>query len=307
VTTLPVYLVVDTSASLMGEIDSINAGLVNLFESLEREPAVVDIIRVALIQFSTDARVVMPLTNIGHITMIPSLEAEGTTNYTAALRLVRQLIPKDIAELRAAGLEILRPLMFFVTDGSPTDPDWQVALEDLISPEFRAHPTIVAIGFGSADPNILRAIGGGNGRAFMISDAVSIRDSVGSIWPTLTSMLTATAISSARSPGDVSPVHIPAQWLDVNSLLILSAASEGVDEHELRVLQSLYRYGQRVPISADPTSDFHESKLRGLRNRGLIATDAGHSFRRSTHVQITELGRMVIEDRESSSNDQAPC
>jgi uncharacterized protein YegL len=306
VTTLPVYLVVDTSASLMAEIGSINEALGNLFDSLAREPAVADTVRIALIQFSTDASVVMPLSNIGDITMVPTLEAGGATNYSAALRLVRQLIPKNVAELRAAGLEVLRPLMFFVTDGSPADPYWQVALEDLISPEFRAHPTIVAIGFGSADPGILRAIGGGKGGAFMLSDAISIRDSVGSIWSTLTSMLTATAVSSARSPGDVSPVPIPAQWLDLDSLPILSAASEGIDEHELRVLQSLYKYGQRVPISRDPTSDFHESKLRGLRNRGLITTEAGHSFRRSTHVQITELGLMVIEHSESSSHDQAP-
>lgn len=216
--TLPVYLVVDTSGSLVGDIDAINQGLADLFESLLLEPTVADTIRIALIQFSSDATLVMPLTDVHNVRTTPNLQAHGTTNYGAAFSLVRQLVPHDVAELRAAGLRVLRPMMFFMTDGYPTDGSWQATLQELRSPEFRERPTIVAIGFGTTDPSILRNVGSGKGRAFMISDTMSIRDAVGSIPSALTSMLTSTVQSSVSKSGNAPPVPLPDGWLDLSSI-----------------------------------------------------------------------------------------
>lgn len=78
---------------------------------------------------------------------------------------------------------------------------------------------------------------------------------------------------------------------------VTHAVASDLSEKEFRVLQSIYNYyPQRTPISRHPGSDFHEDKLRGLRNRGLITTSNGLSFRRSEYVEITPLGRLVIED-----------
>jgi len=213
---LPVYLVVDTSASLTGEIGSINEAVSSLFRTLAANPAMADTVRVALIEFSEDARIVIPLSDVGEITRVPALVAGGTTNYSAALRLVRQVIPDDVASLKSEGFRVWRPVMFFVTDGSPADHSWQIALEELRPPEFRQGPTIVAIGFGSADPAIIREIGSGKGGAFMISDAIGIPDAIGSIWSGLTSMVAATVISSSGGPTQSPPIQVPPQWLNLS-------------------------------------------------------------------------------------------
>lgn len=76
-----------------------------------------------------------------------------------------------------------------------------------------------------------------------------------------------------------------------------NAARADISENDFQILQSIYNHHpQPTRISSDPDSDFHEDKLRRLRNHGLIATPGGLSFRRSEHVVITLLGRLVIDD-----------
>jgi uncharacterized protein YegL len=214
--TLPVYLVIDTSASLVDDIDSINEAVASLFRSLTADPWMTDIARLSLIAFSDSAQTILPLSDVSEISQPPTLVAGGTTNYSAAFALARQVIPEDVAALKREGFRVYRPVMFFVTDGSPSDRSWQAALEELRSPEFRQRPTTIAIGFGSADPAIIRDIGAGKGGAFMISDAVSIRDAIHSMWSGMTSMLTATVMSSSSGPGQVAQVPVPQEWLNLS-------------------------------------------------------------------------------------------
>ena len=211
---LPVYLVVDTSASLAGEIDSINEAVAAFFRSLLLNPSMADIVRVGLIAFSGDARIIKPLSLVGDGRSAPRLVTGGTTNYSAAFTLVREVIPSDVASLKVRGLRVFRPVMLFLTDGAPADPLWQTALDELRKPEFRERPTIVAIGFGSADPAIIREIGSGNGGAFMISDAISVGEAIASIGSALPSMVQATLLSS-RSPSHASSGSIPAHWMEL--------------------------------------------------------------------------------------------
>lgn len=79
-----------------------------------------------------------------------------------------------------------------------------------------------------------------------------------------------------------------------------NAAASDVSKYELEILRSICRrHPQPTRISADPDSDFYGDKLRRLRNRGLIVTVGEQSFRRSEYVEITALGRLVIEDSTS--------
>jgi glucokinase len=77
---------------------------------------------------------------------------------------------------------------------------------------------------------------------------------------------------------------------------IIDAIIGGLEESHLKLLHSFFQTGMPIPISKDPRSDFHEDRLRELRNRGLIRTSEGQSFRRSANVQITELGRFIAEE-----------
>jgi len=218
VTTLPAYLVVDTSASLAGDMDTMNQALADLKDSLCQDPVTADAVRFALIQFGSDAKEVVPLTKIADLESLPVLQASGGTDFGAAFSLVHRVILRDVADLRQAGERIFRPLLFFFTDGSPMDPSWRDALRELQATEFRERPTIVAFGIGSVDPSILRAIGSGKGGAFSVSSTLSTPDAIVSIFSGLTSMLTSTFISSVSETGVEPPIQLSDQWLDLSSI-----------------------------------------------------------------------------------------
>ncbi len=60
-TTIPVYLVIDVSASLSGRpIDDLNNALSTLVTDLAADPILSGIVQISVIAFSSDARVVSP-------------------------------------------------------------------------------------------------------------------------------------------------------------------------------------------------------------------------------------------------------
>lgn len=77
---------------------------------------------------------------------------------------------------------------------------------------------------------------------------------------------------------------------------ILSSVCADLGENDFSLLKEIYDHGNMVPITDHFTSDYTKDKLRLLRNRGLISTEAGWSFRNSEGVKITELGRIVVEE-----------
>lgn len=218
-TALPVYLVVDVSASLSNDINSINEAISQFVDAARKVPLVGDLVRLAIIEFSSDAREVLPLGEITDGGSVPLLKTGGGTDYGAAFRLVRALIPRDVQTLRLSGdTPIYRPVMFFVTDGSPMDATWEQDLDELRSPEFRQRPTIIAFGIGPVDPDVLRRVGSGPGNAFLVSSRLDIGDAIRSVFEGFTSVLASTAISTiqpGRSPGTVP---VSGDWVDLSSL-----------------------------------------------------------------------------------------
>jgi glucokinase len=77
---------------------------------------------------------------------------------------------------------------------------------------------------------------------------------------------------------------------------ILSIACADLNENDFSLLREIYRHGRMVPITDHSGSDYTKDKLRLLRNRGLISTETGLSFANSEGVEITRLGRIVIEE-----------
>lgn len=216
--TLPVYIVVDTSASLAGDMDSVNESLAQLFGALRSEPLVVDLARIAVVQFASEAREVLPLSDVRDLSALSAMAAHGSTDYGAAFRLVRRVIARDVAALKSAGERVLRPVMFFLSDGSPVDHDWRNALRELQSSEFRERPTIVAFGIGSVDPDIVREIGSSGGGAFMVSARLDTGDAIRSVFDGLAAMLGSTVQSSTLAAGPVPPIVLSDDWLDLTAV-----------------------------------------------------------------------------------------
>ncbi|MCK8676020.1 vWA domain-containing protein [Streptomyces lichenis] len=216
---LPFYLVCDESGSMAGQgIDTVNEALPTLYEEISTNPTVADKTRFALIGFSTAASVLQPLADLSELSHLPSLSAGGITSFGSAFRLLRDTIEKDVAALKAEGHEVYRPVVFFLSDGEPTDNDWEEALADLKEAErFRYAPKIIAFGITDADAAIISRVA--NFKAFIqkddsISPAVALREFASS----LTRSIVNSATSMAAEGGDGFQLQVDEQVPGYTSL-----------------------------------------------------------------------------------------
>lgn len=158
----PFYLVFDVSYSMTDDMPALNQALRDLKNEMLKSPILADIARVSLISFSTDARVVIPMMDLAQDTLIGSgdiLRVEGATSYAAAFQALKDQIQRDLPVLKAeSGGAVYRPMVFFVTDGHPTDDDheWRRAFQDLTT--AKPFPNIIPFGFGDANGEILKEI-----------------------------------------------------------------------------------------------------------------------------------------------------
>jgi uncharacterized protein YegL len=167
---IPFYAVCDESSSMQGEpVETINTALADLYKELRVIPTVTDKVRFSLIGFSTDPEVLLELSDLSEVSDMPGLEAEGWTYFGKVFRLLRQTIEQDITGLMAENHTVFRPVVFFLSDGAPTDADeWPTAHAELVSPAFKGRPHIVAFGIGQSDPAVIRKVA--TFKAFIQSD-----------------------------------------------------------------------------------------------------------------------------------------
>lgn len=164
---LPFYLLCDESSSMEGDrIGTINAALPELHQEISVNPRVSDKAHFGVVAFNTSAWVRLALSDLSDVVEMPELVAQGTTNYTAAFDLMHDTIEKDVRRLKSLQHTVYRPVVFFLTDGVPTDGQghldemnsWTAAHDALVSPDFLAHPNIVAFGIGECDADIIRRV-----------------------------------------------------------------------------------------------------------------------------------------------------
>ncbi|MBX4173787.1 vWA domain-containing protein [Streptomyces geysiriensis] len=189
---LPFYMVCDESGSMAGVgVDAINSALPELHHEISTNPSVADKTRFALIGFSTQASVLQPLADLSELTQLPSLSAGGVTSFGAAFRLLKDTIEKDVTALKADGHDVYRPVVFFLSDGIPTDEGWRTELKELNA--FRYAPKIIAFGVSDADAATITEVA--NFKAFLqqdgsISPAVALREFASSLTRSIVSSAT---------------------------------------------------------------------------------------------------------------------
>ncbi|MFC8142976.1 hypothetical protein ACFUKV_14700 [Streptomyces paradoxus] len=149
----PIYLAADESPSMTPWVGNLNSGLRHLLNEMHKHPMDAGKIRFSIIGFSDDARVVLDLCDLRDVREAPELSIQGTsTSYSAAFDKLRERIPQDIASCRAQGYGVLRPAIFFLTDGEPMDPEgaWRSSLNKLTDKDWRPHPNILSFGLSEA-------------------------------------------------------------------------------------------------------------------------------------------------------------
>jgi uncharacterized protein YegL len=161
---LPFYLVVDVSYSMMGDkIGAANQILPSVADALAKNPILADKIRFGLLDFSDDAKVLLPLSDMSGQEYLPKLVVRGGTDFGAAFRLLRSQLQQDIGQLRADGFKVHRPAVFFLSDGEPMA-GWQSDFVALTTYDketgsgFKWYPVFVPCGVDEAGKDTMRQL-----------------------------------------------------------------------------------------------------------------------------------------------------
>lgn len=152
---LPIYLVLDTSGSMVGEpIEAVKNGVHTLLSTLRQDPYALETAYLSVITFDSTARQVTPLTELLNFKP-PELNATGTTALGEALTLLTTSIEREVQKATTEIKGDWRPLVFIMTDGGPTD-DWRKYLSDFKKARVGV---VVACAVGqNADISVLKEI-----------------------------------------------------------------------------------------------------------------------------------------------------
>lgn len=117
------YLLLDTSGSMRGEpIQAVNVGLNSMLTALRQDPYALESVYLGLITFDIEAKELLPLTALDMV-QIPEIEvpSSGPTFLGAALELLINKYDNEVLKNTSEKKGDWRPLLFIMTDGSPTD------------------------------------------------------------------------------------------------------------------------------------------------------------------------------------------
>lgn len=131
---LPVYLLLDTSGSMRGEpIHAVNTGLKAMLSALRQDPYALESVHLCIITFDLEAREYLPLTPLDQVQLDDiTVPDAGATFMGAALELLVHLADRDLQKTTQDAKGDWRPLVFLMTDGSPTDVQaWRQAVPEV--------------------------------------------------------------------------------------------------------------------------------------------------------------------------------
>jgi uncharacterized protein YegL len=132
---LPVYLLLDTSGSMLGEpIEAVKNGVQTLVAALRQDPYALETAYLSVITFDNGARQVVPLTELANFQM-PNIQALGQTCMGDALQLLAQKVETEVQKTTAEVKGDWKPIVFIMTDGTPTD-DLNAGLAAIRSKRF---------------------------------------------------------------------------------------------------------------------------------------------------------------------------
>jgi uncharacterized protein YegL len=205
-TVLPLYMVVDSSASMGLLLMDVHESLAHILDILHGDPLLGDLIRLSIISYSDTAHVELPLTAANDIDAAPVLKAKSGTMFGPAFATVRECIQGDVALLKAEGVRVLRPAVLFMTDGWPSDlvNDWEHKLDDLKSGKLA--PTLISLGLtGNEDPRALQRIASRPEFAFYAKAGASLSATITDLVGALTTSVTSSVVGGQRAVDLVVP------------------------------------------------------------------------------------------------------
>jgi uncharacterized protein YegL len=135
-------------------IEAVKQGIAELHTNLMDDPSAIESAYLSVIAFSSEARQVVPLTELTHF-VAPQLIAGGTTALGAAISLLTSCIEQEVRKGSSREQSDWKPIVFIMTDGVPTD-DYRSAATRLKSMRCA---NIIGVAVGpDASPQALKDI-----------------------------------------------------------------------------------------------------------------------------------------------------
>lgn len=127
----PCVLVLDCSGSMRGEpIKQLNAGLKALEKELKEDIDASSRVQLLIIKaFGKDEAVISSDWIDAMNFTAPTMEAGGLTPLGKAMELALQKIEEQKCLYDSCGITSKRPWIFLISDGEPTDYDWEIIAE----------------------------------------------------------------------------------------------------------------------------------------------------------------------------------
>ena len=143
---LPVYLLIDTSESMIGPaIESVRTGLGAMLAALRKNPYALEMGALSVITFGGKAQKLTPLTEV-YAFQPPTLEIKPGTTLGSAISILDQAISTEIVKTTPDQKGDYKPLVFVLTDGQPTD-NWRPAFDQF----KKNHKSVIVYAVGCGD------------------------------------------------------------------------------------------------------------------------------------------------------------
>ncbi|MDX3455834.1 hypothetical protein PV396_28510 [Streptomyces sp. ME02-8801-2C] len=179
-----IYLVLDESLD-RGSLDELNRGLASLHAALSGAPAVSAALRLCVLGMAAATELRLPLDTVLPSTRTPILTGRPGLSYAHAFRTLQALLRQDVALVKTQRTQVLRPIVFFLTGGTPDEgTGWRSAYAELVDQGGNSiAPHMIALGLGDAEASAVRTLATRPEFGFMAAphqDAASAAHSVAS-------------------------------------------------------------------------------------------------------------------------------
>src|SRR5580698_8303336 len=119
-------LLLDRSDSMSGaKIDQLNGGVKLLCDDLQRDEMARKRVELSIISFGGSVTTDLPFQPIKSV-QAPVLSPGGDTPMGPAIRMGIEALASRKATYKSNGVTYFRPWLFLLTDGEPTDDEWQM-------------------------------------------------------------------------------------------------------------------------------------------------------------------------------------
>lgn len=174
---VPVFLVLEESSIMSdAQVGVLNEVLEEFVLSIVSDPIASDRFHVEIMAFSSSPVVLLPLVCLADVVTCPGLvRRDELPDYASVLREIKQRIDEHVPHQRMQRT-VMRPVVFFVCSGQPTDSSWRIKFSELVDITYKFSPNLVLLGFDEAQKEFMDEIASSRfgHRRYSLIDSTSV-------------------------------------------------------------------------------------------------------------------------------------